>query len=96
MRNIFQKIQNLMTAVTFAEAGEWEIAKEFLPESELSREPSRLNRVFMAIAFAEAGLHDEALRIAESAPAKNKEFAIVPAAEPCLKGVRLVYGTVSL
>jgi|YelNatPaOPRAMG01_1025707.scaffolds.fasta_scaffold00280_35 hypothetical protein len=56
--------ERLMSAVTFSEAGEWETAKELYPGA---KRPlgilERIRSYFVAQAFAEEGLQDEALRI---------------------------------
>jgi hypothetical protein len=62
---IEQTFQKWMTAITFAEAGEWDMAREMSPVSVPSREISQIEQTFMAAAFAEAGLYDEAVRMAE-------------------------------
>jgi hypothetical protein len=89
MKNILRKFQETMMAATFAEAGEWDTAREMTPDTELSREPTWLNRIFMAITFAESGLHDEAIR-------GNRGFNSAIAEDLGLQGVRLMYGTVSI
>ncbi len=53
-----------MTAVTFAEAGEWETARYYAPHPRKSRLLAWIERHLEAAAFAEEGLHDEAMRIA--------------------------------
>ena len=94
--NILKKFQENMAAATFAEAGEWDTAKRMAPEKELSREPSILNKIFMAVTFAEAGLQREAVRIMEPKRHGNRGFNSVLAEELGLKGVKLMYGTVSI
>jgi hypothetical protein len=78
MKNILRKFQETMMAATFAEAGEWDTAREMAPVTELSRDPTWLNRIFMAITFAESGLHDEAIRFMRPAAGGNK---LLPAIE---------------
>lgn len=94
MKNIFQAFQKNMMAATFAEAGEWDTAREMTPAPELSRDLSWVNRGFMAITFAEAGLPEEALRFLDQAHSRtaSRHHAIVE--DMGLKGVRLIYGTV--
>lgn len=54
---------NWMVAAAFAEAGEWETARTMIPEKKSATEVSWLSRIFSAVAFAEEGLADEALRL---------------------------------
>jgi hypothetical protein len=96
MKNIVRKFQETMMAATFAEAGEWDTAREMTPVTELSREPTWLNRIFMAITFAESGLHDEAIRFMGPAAGGNRGFNSAIAEDLGLHGIRLVYGTVSI
>lgn len=64
MKKIFETFSSMMNAVTFAEAGEFDTARQMLPASSKKRnELSRLDKAFMAVTFAEAGLHEEALNI---------------------------------
>ncbi len=95
MKNLITKFQKIMAAAAFAEAGEWNTAREMTPEIEIAREPVWLNKVFTAITFAEAGLHDEALFFLEPAAAVKNRSATL-AADLGLKGVQLIYGTVSI
>lgn len=96
MKNIITKYQKLMAAATFAEAGEWDTAREMLPEVQRSRELSWLSNIFVAVTFAESGLHDAALGILEPARSENRKFNSTIMEELGLKGVRLIYGTVSI
>lgn len=50
------------TAITFAEAGEWETARLYMPPVKATLR-AWLEKTFMAIAFAEEGLGEEALRL---------------------------------
>lgn len=50
------------TAITFAEAGEWETARLYMPPVKTTLR-AWLEKTFMAIAFAEEGMNNEALRL---------------------------------
>lgn len=83
--------QKWMTAITFAEAGEWETAKNMLPVTLQSRVINKFQKIFMAAAFAEEGLHDEAIRLAEGLSLE------APKADDFLQslglgGIRMTYG----
>jgi len=60
---LIEKLQKLSMAVTYAEAGEWDTAREFLTQSKPSTSLSWLQNHFAAAAFAEAGLQEEAVHI---------------------------------
>jgi hypothetical protein len=84
-------LQKWMTAITFAEAGEWETAKSMMPAPLRSRAVSQFEKSFMAAAFAEEGLHDEAIRLAECPDLQ------APKADDFLQslglgGIRMTYG----
>jgi len=96
MKNLLKKFQKYMLAATFAEAGEWDTARNMAPAIELSREPTWLNRIFMAVTFAESGLHDEAIHFLGPASGRNRGFNSAIAEDWGLHGVRLMYGTVSI
>ena len=96
MKNFFKTFQKNMMAATFAEAGEWDTAREMIPATKLSREPTLLNKIFMAVTFAESGLHDEAIRIMGPTAHRNRGFNSAVAEELGLHGVKLMYGTVSI
>jgi hypothetical protein len=96
MKDILIKFQKTMMAATYAEAGEWDTAREMTPEIELSQEPNWLNRLFTAITFAESGLHDEAVRYMEPVRVRNRGYSSPITKELGLKGVQLMYGTVSI
>jgi len=86
--NTFQK---WMTAITFAEAGEWETAKRMAPISIRSRAINQFQKIFMAVAFAEEGLHAEAVSLAECPSLQT------PSADDFLQslgmgGIRMTYG----
>jgi len=90
-----QTHQSWTTAITFAEAGEWETALSYLPPSQRSRLAIWLERTTMAVTFAEGGMPEEAQRYITPAPTK------APAAtrnflELCgLNQAHLTYGVVS-
>ena len=85
-----------MTAVTFAEAGEWDAARAMTPDIQLSRKQTRLNKIFTAITFAESGLYNDAVLFLEPAVRKDRGFNSVLADNLGLHGVQLTYGTVSI
>jgi hypothetical protein len=85
-----------MLAAAFAEAGEWDTAREMTPDLELSREQTWLDRIFTAITFAEAGLHTHAIHCLNPAGRENRGFNSVLAENLGLQGVQLLYGTVSI
>ena len=86
--NTFQK---WMTAITFAEAGEWETAQNMAPVSIRSRAINQFQKIFMAAAFAEEGLHAEAVVLAgsPSLPATGGEDFLQSLG---LGGIRMTYG----
>lgn len=95
MKTTTDKQRNWMTAITFAEAGEWEIAREMMPATQTTKETDWLQKMFMAITFAEAGLHQDALHCLEGdhhhhRPGRNNFLDAVG-----LRGVRVTYGILS-
>jgi hypothetical protein len=86
--NTFQK---WMTAITFAEAGEWETARTMVPVAIRSRAINKFQKIFMAAAFAEAGLHAEAITLAEGLnPQSPNENDFLHSLG--LGGIRMTYG----
>ncbi len=89
-----QSHQSWTTAITFAEAGEWDTARSFMPPTKRSRLAIWLEQATMAVTFAEAGLPEEALRyvtIPTSTPASSRNFL-----ELCgLDQAHLTYGVIS-
>lgn len=76
MKKLLETIERTLDAITFAEAGEWDTARGMLPASR-PKGLGRLERVFMAAAYAEEGLHEEALRVmrfSDPAPFDMNEF----------------------
>jgi len=86
--NAFQK---WMMAITFAEAGEWETAKNMMPIGIRSRAINQFQKIFMAAAFAEEGLHAEALSLAAgpNLPAPSGDDFLQSLG---LGGIRMTYG----
>ena len=83
--------QQWMTAITFAEAGEWESARLMTPVSIRTRAINTFQKIFMAAAFAEEGLHAEAIDLAEGLSFQ------APSADDFLQslglgGIRMTYG----
>lgn len=90
-----QNHQSWTTAITFAEAGEWQTARSFMPPTRRSRLAAWLEKTAMAVAFAEADMAEEALRCVApadaTAPAAVRSFL-----ELCgLDQAHLTYGVVS-
>lgn len=90
MKTSREEHRNWLTAITFAEAGEWETARAMMPAPRQQDAPGWLQKNFIAIAFAEAGLHDEALRLlaGKEQGHRNSGFLAVVG----LHGVRVTYG----
>ena len=86
--------KNWMVAATFAEAGEWDTAREMIPEVKLSRKTNSFFNIFAAVAFAEAGLPDEAVRISKGAVQESGKTVIKELADLELGKVHLRYGTI--
>lgn len=87
-----------MTAVTFAEEGEWETARRYAPPGRPGALRAWIERHLAAIAFAEEGLFDEALRTAGAAlpvpaPRPHEEDALD--ALLLARGVRMFCGVLS-
>jgi hypothetical protein len=91
MKESLNTFQKWMTAITFAEAGEWDMAQKMSPVSVPSIKIRQFEQTFMAVAFAEAGLYEDAVRMAEGlsyqAPAPNDFLQSLG-----LGGVRVTYG----
>jgi hypothetical protein len=68
MNTYQEKYRGWMMAVTFAEAGEWDTARAMIPRTAQKKKLTFLERAFMAVAFAEGGMADEAIRIMEDRP----------------------------
>ncbi len=86
---------DVMIAVTFAEAGELETARWYAPRPRKGRLAAWIERHLVAAAFAEEGLHDDALRLC-GAPVRRPE----PEADALdallrARGVRMFSGVLS-
>ena len=90
MESLTEKFERIFSAVTFAEAGEFETAREILNESPssslgdvLSSDTTIDDLISTAITFAEAGEHDKALetmkevndKLSEIKAARNRTVA---------------------
>lgn len=63
MKRMLEKFQKMAMAAAYAEAGEWETARGFVPAGKPGTLLTWLEDHFAAVAFAEAGLREEAVRI---------------------------------
>jgi len=91
MKNGKNNERNWMDAVTFAEAGEWETAISMTPLPTKSKWAQFFEQIFMAVAFAEEGLHEEALLLAgmkKQAPKRIESFLDSIG----LRNVKMTYG----
>jgi hypothetical protein len=88
---------NWMVAAAFAEAGEWDTARSMIPEKKNTLEFGWLSRIFSAVAFAEEGLHDEALRLIGAGSRKQRTVRVLDELEDLgLSMIHLRYGTVCI
>ena len=91
MKTSLNAFQKWMTAITFAEAGEWETATNMMPITIRSRAINQFQKIFMAAAFAEEDLHAEAISLAEcpdlQAPRADDFLQSLG-----LSGIRMTYG----
>jgi len=73
MKTMQDRYQSWMNAITFAEAGEWDTAREMMPTDRPVTTPGWLEQMFMSVAFAEAGMHEEAVRYAVEAEKEQQK-----------------------
>ncbi|TAN41646.1 MAG: hypothetical protein EPN22_14255 [Nitrospirae bacterium] len=96
MKRIFDTFSSWMNAVTFAEAGEFETARQMMPTPKKgNNQLTWFDRIFMSVTFAEAGLPEEAVEIMNLKPVKNygsSDFLETIG----LKGIRITYGTMPI
>ncbi len=98
MKQNNRKHTSWMTAITFAEAGEWDMAREYIPSGKrlFAGLRSLLENNFMAAAFAEEGLYDDAVRLAADGHRHQQTPAFSDFLNTLgLSGVRIVYGSLS-
>ncbi len=87
---------DLWTAVTFAEAGEWDIARRYAPPPGKARLWAWIERHLVAAALAEEALHGDALRVLRDggggAPRREEDAldALLRA-----RGIRMSFGVLS-
>lgn len=96
MKQIFDKFSSWMNAVTFAEAGEFETARQMMPEAQKGTAMlTQFDKLFTAVTFAEAGLHEEAIDMLKvTAPENSGQADFLETIG--LKGIRITYGTMSI
>ena len=90
MKGLRKRIEDYLTAVTFAEAGERETAFQFVGRQAVRKKRSTLDDLMTAITFAEAGLAGAAREFLGS-----KE----PVRQPVhldLPGVKIWYGMATI
>jgi hypothetical protein len=88
---------DLMIAVTFAEAGEWETARRYAPAPRNARIWAWLERHLLAAALAEEALHDDALRLlgADARPEARRGDEDALDALLRARGIRMSFGVLS-
>ncbi len=86
--------KDFMTAVTFAEAGELETARRYAPPRRKGRLQAWIERHLVAAAFAEEGLHAEALRLSGSEGPRPRDMEALDAVLRA-RGVRMFCGVLS-
>ena len=95
MKRMLENFQKMAMAVTYAEAGEWDTARMLVPEAKPRTSLNWLEGHFAAVAFAESGLPEEAVRISSgrglSRPMDNDIYDSLG-----LRGVHLSFGYVTV
>ena len=92
MKTTTNNNRSWLTAITFAEAGEWETAREMMPPpAPRNKLLELLEKTFMAVTFAEECMHDEA-RCYMNKPLQTAKRAGNFLDSVGLRGVRLTYG----
>jgi hypothetical protein len=105
MKGLRKRLEDLMNAVTFAEANEHETALSFVPAKATRRKKTVLDDVMTAITFAEAGLADTAREFLQVRGRKAKAARLelpgvkvwvgsIPVEDSPLAGVRIWSGLV--
>ena len=87
MKKLLKKFERVMTASSFAEAGEHETARQIMEEVKPEKRVrvGRLERIMMAITFAEAGEFDTARDIMREGKRVQKRDRITPGPRPQLR-----------
>ncbi len=93
MKKTLKKIQDMMMAVTFAEAGEWDTAREIMPEVRRTANITWFDKIFTAVTFAESGLYNEALNMIEPRE-KGRGSSRSDFSELGIPGAHLAFGTI--
>lgn len=95
MKKLLEKFEKLAMAVTFAEAGEWDTARGMLPESKPRTALNWLESHFAAVAFAESGLQNEAVKLTSGREFSRPQGQDIYSSLG-LKGVHLSFGYVTV
>jgi hypothetical protein len=86
---------DVMIAVTFAEAGEWETARVYAPPRGRGRLGAWIEGHLLAAALAEEGVRDEALRLVGAVRARPQPDRDALDALLRARGVRMFSGVLS-
>jgi hypothetical protein len=96
MRNMAARFRMTMAAAAFAEAAEWETARQLAPEAERKCRITWWDRMFMEITFAEHGLRADT---AEGAGCRGGRPAHDRGDDLCglgLQGVHMTFGVIQV
>ena len=105
MKGLRKRLEDMLNAVTFAEANEHETALSFVGAKATRKKKVALDDVMMAITFAEAGLADTAREFLQTAGRKAKATRLelpgvkvwvgwIPVEDSPLAGVKIWSGMV--
>lgn len=87
--------KNWMNAITFAEAGEWATAREMMPDGMVNKKISWFSSIFMAVAFAENDMRDDALSCLKATPVASHQYDDFMKTVG-LAGIRMTYGVLAV
>jgi len=90
MEDLRERIEDWLTAVTFAEAGEHETALKLAGHKPVQKKRSSLDNLMTAITFAEAGLTDAAREFLGSKESVQQPMQLD------LPGVKIWYGMATI
>ena len=107
MKSLRKSLENLMNAVTFAEANEHETALKLLGHKTIRKKSPSVDDLLTAISFAEAGLPDTAMEFLEETRSREKEICLelpgakiwtgsIPVEDTPLAGVKIWSGMVTV